>query len=141
MSQFEPATEEAVLAVEERLGVRLPPAYRNFLLTGAGWDTEPDPLGVDQIGWFAELEAEILAAWSDPDLEYDREIIAVLERCLLIADDDGGAGHYLLLHAGDVAENGEWTAYSWWPGDGSDPEPYDTFTELMESQRNAAAGA
>ncbi|HWO59597.1 MAG TPA: SMI1/KNR4 family protein [Umezawaea sp.] len=26
-----PSTEEVVLAAEERLGVRLPPSYRNFL--------------------------------------------------------------------------------------------------------------
>jgi hypothetical protein len=33
---YEPAGEEAVRAAEERLGVRLPPSYRNFLLTSNG---------------------------------------------------------------------------------------------------------
>jgi hypothetical protein len=32
---YEPASEEAVRAAEERLGVALPPTYRNFLLASA----------------------------------------------------------------------------------------------------------
>jgi hypothetical protein len=49
------------------------------------------------------------------------------------------AGGYWLLHAEDIAENGEWTAYEWWPGDGCDPEPCDNFAVLVASIWKAAA--
>ncbi|MFC4563311.1 hypothetical protein ACFO4E_15720 [Nocardiopsis mangrovi] len=71
-------------------------------------------------------------SWSDFGLADDHpELIRLLERSLLIADDNGGGGQYLFLHADSVAENGEWTAYEWWPGDGDDPEPHDGFAALV----------
>ncbi|MEU6266248.1 hypothetical protein [Saccharopolyspora shandongensis] len=42
--------------------------------------------------------------------------------------DSGGTG----------TENGEWTAYDWWPGDGDDPEPYDGFAALVATTREDA---
>ncbi|MFJ2209519.1 SMI1/KNR4 family protein [Streptomyces microflavus] len=34
----EPAGEEAIVAAEERLGVRFPPSYGNFLRVSDGWE-------------------------------------------------------------------------------------------------------
>jgi hypothetical protein len=133
---YEPASEETVRAAEERLGVVLPPAYRNFLLASNGWSTmaySVDLLKAEEIGWFAELEPQVLVAWSGPGMAHFGEHIRVLERCLLISDDSGGPGEYWLLSADDIAENGEWTAYEWWPGDGEDPEPNDNFAALVAS--------
>lgn len=128
---YEPASEDEILAAEQRLGVRLPPTYRNFLLTSNGWNTisyAVDLLTADEIGWFPALESELMAAWSGSSFE---ELFPMLERCLLVSNDDGGSGQYLLLHAADVAVDGEWTAYEWWPGDGDDPERYDNFAVLI----------
>jgi hypothetical protein len=128
-----PAGEAAILAAEERLAVRLPPTYRNFLLTSDGWsgDGDLDLLKVNEIDWFAEREPELIEAWSPPVVEYFTEELEVLKRCLLISNRDGGG--YWLLHADSVAENGEWDAYEWRPDEGSGPEPYDNFAELVAS--------
>ncbi|WP_405194758.1 SMI1/KNR4 family protein [Streptomyces anulatus] len=127
----EPAGEEAIVAAEERLGTRLPLSYRNFLHVSDGWEDigSVDLFQVGDIGWFADLDADLIEAWSDSDSFVDQ--LALLKRCLLIGDDDGGSGCYWLLHADSVAENGEWTAYVWWPGDGDDPEPHHDFAAMV----------
>ncbi|MEU6768055.1 SMI1/KNR4 family protein [Streptomyces sp. NPDC046853] len=128
----EPASEEAVLAAEERLGVRLPPTYRNFLLTSNGWSSigELDLLAVGEIGWFPDL-TDLLDYWSSPGEGYLAEHLDKFERCLLISNDDGGSGGYWVLHADSVGEDGEWTAYEWWPGEGSGPAPCDNFAAMV----------
>ncbi|MGW3832864.1 SMI1/KNR4 family protein [Streptomyces microflavus] len=131
----EPVGEEAIVAAEERLGVRFPPSYRNFLRVSDGWEDIGfvDLLQVGEIGWFAELGADLIASWSD--LDHFGDHLAVLKRCLLVGEDNGGSGCYWLLHADSIAENGEWTAYEWWPGSGEDPEPCHDFATIV---RNAA---
>ncbi|WP_428934844.1 SMI1/KNR4 family protein [Streptomyces sp. ACT015] len=125
-----PADEGTIAAAEERLGIRLPRSYRTFLQVSDGWeDIGPvDLYPVGDVGWFADLCADLVEAWSD--LDFFAEQLAVLKRCLLIGDDNGGSGCYWLLHADGVQENGEWTAYEWWPGDGDDPEPYADFAAM-----------
>ncbi|MCX4681964.1 SMI1/KNR4 family protein [Streptomyces sp. NBC_01433] len=126
----EPAGEETIVAAEERLGVRFPPSYRNFLQVSDGWESLGfvDLFQVEDIGWFADLYADLVEAWSDSSFV---DHLALVKRCLLIADDDGGSGCYWLLHADSIGENGEWTAYVWWPGDGGDPEPYHDFAAMV----------
>ncbi|MFG2196855.1 SMI1/KNR4 family protein [Streptomyces sp. NPDC048639] len=135
---YEPASEEAVLAAEDRLGVRLPPTYRNFLLTSDGWNSIGglDLLKVDEIGWFSDLEPQLLEAWSSAGLEFFADDLKILKRCLLISIDDGGSGGNWLLHADSARENGEWTAYEWWPGEGGDLEENDSFVALVSSAAN-----
>lgn len=131
---YDPATEDSIVAAEKKLGIRLPSTYRNFLLASNGWRTisySVDLLKVHEIGWFAELEPDLLDAWSE--LEHFTDELKLLRRCLLISNDDGGSGHYLLLHADVVADNGEWPAYEWWPGDGDDPVPHADFATLVTS--------
>ncbi|MFJ9426477.1 SMI1/KNR4 family protein [Streptomyces sp. NPDC101249] len=126
----EPASEEAVLAAEARLGVRLPPAYRNFLLTSNGWTTigRLDLLGAEEIGWFPDLDPGLLEAWESAGFP---DVTRTLERSLLITNDDGGSGGHWLLDSGRVAEDGEWIAYEWWPGEGGDLEEHDNVGDLV----------
>jgi hypothetical protein len=134
---YEPASEEALAEAEHRLGIRLPPSYRNFLLASNGWSTMQncvDLFEAEKIGWFPDLNPEFLDAWSEPGLSFFAGNLAVLKRSLLIGADDGGPGCYWLLHADSVAGNGEWTAYEWWPGD--DPEPYDDFAAMATRPAN-----
>ncbi|MET8949953.1 SMI1/KNR4 family protein [Streptomyces sp. NPDC004393] len=134
---YEPASEEAVLAAEERLGVRLPPTYRNFLLTSNGWSGIGglDLLEVDEIGWFPDLDPQLLEAWSE--LDFFADDLEILKRCLLISIDDGGSGGNWLLHADSAGEDGDWTAYEWWPGEGGDLEENDNFAALVSNAANA----
>lgn len=128
---FEPAGEEAIAAAEERLGVRLPPSYRNFLQTSNGWSTigHLDLLGVEEIGWMSDINPELLEAWAD--LDHFADQLAILKRCLLISIDDGGSGGNWLLHADSARGDGEWTAYEWWPGEGGELEENADFAALV----------
>lgn len=136
----EPAGEAAIVAVEERLGVRFPPTFRNFLKVSDGWEYlgPVDVFGTDEIGWLADIDGDLLEAW---DLDWFQEHLAILRRCVMIAHDDGGSGCWWLLHADSVREDGEWTAYEWWPGDGMDPEPYDDFATMVQELAEPSSGA
>lgn len=90
---------------------------------GFDWIGEVDLREVDQIGWFAQREPELIE-W--------------LKRCLLIAQDDGGSGCYWFLDADSAGEHGEWHAYVWWPGDGEDPESSGDFAALMSESAELA---
>lgn len=135
------ATEEQIVGTEQRLGIRLPPSLRNFYLVSNGWKTvcySVDLLPIDEIGWFAEQEPELLDAWAD--LEFFVEELAVLRRCLLVSVDDGGAGEYLLLLP-EVGPDGEWPAYDWWPGSGEDPDSHEDFAAMLTLfRRNESYG-
>ncbi|GHF50876.1 hypothetical protein FHX82_003945 [Amycolatopsis bartoniae] len=129
---YEPAGEDAVAAAEERLGVRLPPTYRNFLLASNGfcYAGHVDLLTVDEIGWLPDRDPDLVEAWTFALDDPERELI---ERSLLVARDDGGPGVCWLLHPGEAAEDGEWAAYEWFTGDGSSPDDdrYDNFGALL----------
>jgi hypothetical protein len=129
-----PASEEAVLAAEARLGVRLPPSYRSFLLTSNGWNGMGllDLFGVERIGWFPDL-TDILDHWSSPDTGYFAEELEKFPRCLLISDVDDGSGGSWVLHADGAGQDGEWAGYEWWPGDGTAPERHDDFAAMVVS--------
>jgi HEAT repeat protein len=74
----DPATEDAVQALERRIGVRLPPSYRSFLLYSNGADTLPGfgvisreegsagptaLLDADRVGWARDLERQLVGIW------------------------------------------------------------------------------
>lgn len=129
---YEPASEDAILAAEERLGVRLPPSYRNFLLASDGWSEIAsslyDLLKVKEIGWFRDVEPEMWDAWS-----HDEGITEQLNRSIILSGP--ADGDYWLLDASKIGPDGEWTAYWWWAGDGEDPHPYDSFAALVVHAR------
>lgn len=130
----QPASEEAIVAVEERLGVRLPPSYRNFLKVSNGWEYvgPVDLFPLESIGWFTDLDEGLIEAWAGP--EYFEEYLAVLKRCVLIGQDDGGSGCWWLLHVDGAGEDGECTAYDWWAGSSEVPERYDDFAALVRQE-------
>ena len=129
---YEPAAADAIVAAEERLGTRLPPTYRNFLMAsnGFGYVDHVDLLNVDEIGWLPECDPDLVEAWS---FALDDDNRQMLERSLLIARDDGGPGVCWLLHPDSAAEDGECAAYEWFTGDGSGPDDdrYDNFGALL----------
>jgi hypothetical protein len=130
----QPVSEEAIAAVEERLGVRLPPSYRNFLKVSNGWECvgPVDLFPLESIGWFTDLDEGLIDAWVAP--EYLDGSLAFLKRCVLIGQDDGGSGCWWFLHVDGAREDGEYTAYDWWAGSGEVPEPYDDFATLVRQE-------
>jgi hypothetical protein len=153
---YAPASEDAVRATEERLGVRLPPSYRNFLLTSNGW-RHIDPLlyellKVEEIGWLPQADPELWEIWAGegqdggdapgltgwlrrlrglvPDQD---ELTELLRRCVLLSGP--ADGDFWLLDGGRTGPDGEWTAYAWMASSGLDPEPYPSFGALVVHAR------
>ncbi|MGP3955509.1 SMI1/KNR4 family protein [Nonomuraea sp. 3N208] len=65
---YPPATEAEVRRLEERLGMELPPSYRQFLLFSDGWGNADDCclLGVQEIGWLRDVDPSVAESWSEP---------------------------------------------------------------------------
>jgi hypothetical protein len=123
--ETQPADEDAIRAAEQRLGVPLPPSYRNFLLVSDGWADMATIAGtlrkVDAIGWYPEVDPEMWTAWFGPDMDFDT---------------DSNQGDVWVLSADHIDADGEWRAYEWWPGDGGDLILHDSFGALMLSARD-----
>ncbi|WP_344505711.1 SMI1/KNR4 family protein [Dactylosporangium maewongense] len=80
---FDGAGEDALAAVEERLGVALPPGYRAFLEASDGW-LEMGPFvwtmrTTADVGWLRDLEPDMCDAGDEDD-----ELMA---RALLVSAD------------------------------------------------------
>ncbi|WP_143021912.1 SMI1/KNR4 family protein [Nonomuraea maritima] len=62
-----PASEFEVSQLEERLGVRLPPSYRQFLLFSNGWGIEEYSVApVAEVGWLRDVWPSAVEAWTSP---------------------------------------------------------------------------
>jgi hypothetical protein len=130
---YAPAREKAVTAAEERLGVRLPPSYRGFLLASNGWRNISVLLDelrtVDGIGWVTETDLEL---WDFVD-EDDDEMEKLLGRALLISGP--ADGDYWFLDPHDVGPGGEWAAYEWPASSGEQPQRFPSFGALVARAR------
>jgi hypothetical protein len=128
-----PATAHAIDALEARLGLPLPPSYKQFLLTSDGWG----PLSpfvhrlrpCAAVDWFVTENASAIEAWSESDDDglSDAEYFtyadgnpyfrgAHLRHALQIADHGDGD---LLLNPRAVTPDGEWECWflaAWIPG-------------------------
>lgn len=109
-----PATAEQIAAAEARLGVTLPPSYREFLTITDGWPATGDfvtgirPVG--EVGWFRDLERSWFEIWRDiavaEGLSDDDEDHALMGRALVVSTPGGDA---LLLDPARVdPASGEW---------------------------------
>ena len=133
----EPATEDAIAAAEQRLGVRLPPSYRSFLLVSNGGENLDGPdddssplfslLPVEEIVRFQDDMSELIDAWDHLD-EDQPELRSAMRASILIAD--GGDGAYWYLDPSET-EDWEWRAWRWGAGDGLEPEPAPSFAAAV----------
>lgn len=140
-------------ALEERLGVRLPFSYRQFLATTDGW---PDTNGfVERIlpageaGWTRDLDADLVAGWIEgssgaarvDDADYfvygqAQNPISIrpeyLPHTLQISHTEDASDVYL-LNPCVVTPDGEWEAWylaHWLPG----AVRYRSFWDLMNGE-------
>jgi len=141
------ATPPALLQAESRLGISLPPSYRQFLVITNGWrtadDTIPEVWPVEKIEWFRVNDQ----AWIDAYMETDPGPISdsdyfvygkdqdpalfrreYLESALQISPEGDEAVY--LLNPTITTPDGEWEAWifaNWLPG----ASRYRSFWELM----------
>jgi hypothetical protein len=112
-----PGDAAAVAALEQRVGVPLPPSYREFLefcdgipVTGAGIAGLRGPATV---GWFRDLESEWFQIWREMDddgSDEPNEDVGLMARALLVSQPGDQA---LLLDPEDVdPATGEWACYT-----------------------------
>ncbi|WKD33244.1 SMI1/KNR4 family protein [Streptomyces xanthophaeus] len=135
---FPPASEERIAAMEERLGRRMPPSYREFLEVSDGWRNAggfvwllagtTDVRRHDNESGLADLFEEYL----DDDAGPDERRNADIWRRGLQLDVESDITH-VLLDPEEVDEDGEWAVYTWASWRAEAPERHANFAEFMRS--------
>ncbi|WP_435280904.1 SMI1/KNR4 family protein [Streptomyces koelreuteriae] len=136
---FAPAPDARIAALEERLGLRLPPSYRAFLQVTDGWRHAGG--FVWRLAGTEDLrrheDASGLAEWLREELDEDSTPEEVLlagmgERALQL--DVESDATYVLMDPGDVGDDGEWAVYehATWSGD-FHPRRHASFRAFMEA--------
>jgi SMI1 / KNR4 family (SUKH-1) len=151
---FPGATDEQLSVAEARLGVRLPPSYREFLTVSNGWRQTGNFIwriwSTEEIDWFRVRNADWIDAYANPfsglgessytDEEYlvygetqdsVRFRVEYLESALEVSEIGDSA--IFLLNPQVVTPDGEWEAWffgNWLPG----ASRYRSFAELMEAE-------
>jgi hypothetical protein len=159
-----PATESQIVQAEQRLGVRLPPSYREFLQVTNGWATVGELTArlwsTAELDWFRIGNRDWIDYWLEgvqhgaetygtslevPDEVYfqygDEQLPAsmrdeYLETALQISDVVDSAVY--LLNPQVIAPDGEWEAWffaTWLPGARRDP----SFRAMIEDEAKRAS--
>ena len=149
----QPATDKQISQLEKRLGYRLPPSYRNFLLTTNGWLRTSFCIArirpVSEVDWLESDTPELLDGSSPEEggdlmqdypseeyFSYDGRPIFDCEHfrgSLVIADPIPGDSMIYVLNPFVVARDGEWEAWRvahWIPG----AERFPSFELLMRAE-------
>ncbi|MES5823367.1 SMI1/KNR4 family protein [Streptomyces sp. RG80] len=133
---FAPAPAERIAAMEERLGRRMPPSYREFLAVSDGWRHAGGFVwllaGCEEVHWHnneSEL-ADLFEEYLDEDSDPEERREADLWRRGLQLEVESDATH-VLLDPEDVDEEGEWAVYTWASWRAAPPERHANFREFM----------
>ncbi|MFD7786487.1 SMI1/KNR4 family protein [Streptomyces nojiriensis] len=130
-----PASEKQIVVMEDRLGRRMPPSYREFLEVCDGWrhaggfvrllaGTADAHWHDDEYGLASGYEGRL-----DDDSGPDQRRAAGIWRRGLQLDVESQAT--VLLDPEDVDEHGEWAVYVWASWQGTEPRRYAHFAEFM----------
>ncbi|MFJ2020647.1 SMI1/KNR4 family protein [Streptomyces nodosus] len=133
---FPPASEEQIAAMEERLGRRMPPSYREFLKVSDGWRHAGGFVGLlagtedarwhDNESGLADISEEYLDEDAGPE---ERREADIWRRGLQL--DVKSDITYVLMDPEDVDEGGEWAVYTWASWRAEPPERHANFLEFM----------
>lgn len=135
---FPPATDERIAAMEERLGRRMPPSYREFLKVSDGWRHAGGFVrqlaGTEDARWHGNESglAEEFEAYLDEDAGPEERREADIWRRGLQLDVVSDATH-VLMDPEDVDEDGEWAVYTWASWRAAPPERHATFRAFMRA--------
>lgn len=144
---FKPATKRTIRDLEKRLGVALPPSYKDFLQISNGWLRTTPFVGrirpAEGVDWFRVENEQWVEAYSQSGSEEPDDVYYTygpegasnhraehLAYLLQISDVDDGV---YLLNPAAVTPDGEWEAWffaNWIPGASRFP----SFAHLMLGQ-------
>ncbi|MET8859618.1 SMI1/KNR4 family protein [Streptomyces sp. NPDC004579] len=133
---FPPASEERIAAMEERLGRRMPPSYREFLKVTDGWRHAGGFVwllaGTRGADWHDDASGlgESFEEYLDEDAgPEERREVDIWRRGLQL--DVESDATYVLMDPEDVDEDGEWAVYTWASWRAEPPERHANFLEFM----------
>jgi hypothetical protein len=153
---YPPATEEQIGTLEQRIGIQLPPSYRQFLKISNGFRQPgvlvPRLFSIPDVEWYHVRNQDVIDDWHDVVQSTINDIFEeqpnddeIAEEGLwewflpytleISAQETNGTACYL-LNANRVNEDGEWQAFlfaHWIPGVAA----YPSFWELMQSQHKS----
>ncbi|MFJ8464717.1 SMI1/KNR4 family protein [Streptomyces swartbergensis] len=133
---FPPASEERIAAMEERLGRRMPPSYREFLEVSDGWRHAGGFVwllaGTEDAHWHNNESglADTFEEYLDEDAGPEERREADIWRRGLQLDVESDAVH-VLMDPEDVDEDGEWAVHTWASWLAMPPERHANFREFM----------
>ncbi|GAP47222.1 SMI1/KNR4 family protein [Streptomyces azureus] len=133
---FPPASEERIAAMEERLGRRMPPSYREFLKVSDGWRHAGGFVwllaGTEDAHWHNNESglADVFEEYLDEDAGPEERRVTDIWRRGLQLDVESDVTH-VLLDPEDVGEDGEWAVYTWASWLAEPPERHANFVEFM----------
>jgi hypothetical protein len=133
---FPPAPEERIAAMEERLGRRTPPSYREFIEVSDGWRHAGGFVwllaGTENARWHDNESglADLLGEHLDEDAGPEERRAVDVWRHGLQLDLESDAT-YVVLDPEDVDEDGEWAVYTWASWRAEPPRRYACFLEFM----------
>jgi hypothetical protein len=127
-----PASEAEILLQEQRLGLHLPPSYREFLQVTNGWDVHSSTslhiLPIAEVGWTRDVDPHLAHSWGsepgspipelpdsysfDYDAPQDQDYFEVgdfLPHTLCVSENIEGSVYLLNPHI--VTPGGEWEAW------------------------------
>lgn len=133
------AAESEIIALETRLGMRLPPSYRSFLRVSNGFrqpgNLVPRLFRCAEVDWLRARHQTTIDIWLDPRHgtpppdAFERFLPGALQ---ISAEEISGTAMYLLNPA-VVNDAGEWEAFyfaHWVPG----AERFPSFADLMQRE-------
>lgn len=133
---FPPASEERIAAMEERLGRRIPPSYREFLKVSDGWRHAGGFVwllaGTGDAHWHNNESglADMFEEYLDEDAGAEERRESDIWRRGLQLDVESDITH-VLLDPEDVDEDGEWAVYTWASWRAAPPERHPHFLAFM----------
>jgi len=133
---FPPASEERIVAMEKRLGRRMPPSYREFLKVSDGWRHAGGFVwllaGTEGARWHNNESglADMFEEYLDEDAGPEERRDADIWRRGLQLDLESDITH-VLMDPEDVGEDGEWAVYTWASWRAAPPERHANFLEFM----------
>jgi len=153
---YDPATQEQIKQLEQRLGTALPESYRQFLLTSNGWRYSGtfiyELFPAEQVQWFRENNQDWIDAYVEP--ADGEEPVSLEDHCDYSEDQDPclfrveylstslmisnvGDSAVYLLNPEITTPDGEWEAWffaNWNPG----VNRYRSFWEMMQDELELA---